>query len=145
MTGFMNKYLPVWVLLLGCCGYAAGVQADDYAEARHKLVQEIESHVRATSEYLTKQALDPRVMQAIATVPRQEFVATELRSYAYYNQPLPIGHGQTIFDDAAGDLADLPVIDYEGAGRYRLHGSGGIDQSSQDCRLMVDFGSHQLP
>jgi len=96
MTGFMNKYLPVWVLLLGCSGYAAGVQADDYAEARHKLVQEIESHVRATSEYLTKQALDPRVMQAIATVPRQEFVATELRSYAYYNQPLPIGHGQTI-------------------------------------------------
>lgn len=96
MTGVVKKYLPAGFIVLWCCAYAAVTLADDYVQARHKLVQEIETNVRATSEYLTKQALDPRVMQAIATVPRQEFVATELRPYAYYNQPLPIGHGQTI-------------------------------------------------
>ena len=96
MTGVVKKYLPAGVLLLGWCAYAAVVLADDYAAAREKLVQEIQSDVRATSQYLTKQALDPRVMQALATVPRQEFVPTAERPYAYRNQPLPIGHGQTI-------------------------------------------------
>jgi protein-L-isoaspartate(D-aspartate) O-methyltransferase len=96
MMGCVKKFLPAWLLALCCCAYPAVVQAEGYAEARHQLVREIEEHVRATSEYLSKQALDPRVMQAIATVPRHEFVAAELRPYAYYNQPLPIGHGQTI-------------------------------------------------
>jgi protein-L-isoaspartate(D-aspartate) O-methyltransferase len=36
------------------------------------------------------------VLQAMAEVPRHEFVPASLRSYAYADGPLPIGHGQTI-------------------------------------------------
>ncbi len=39
---------------------------------------------------------DPRVLKAIARVPRAEFVPPELRDQAYSDLPLPIGHGQTI-------------------------------------------------
>ncbi len=37
-----------------------------------------------------------RVVEAMARVPREEFVADELRPLAYEDRPLPIGYGQTI-------------------------------------------------
>ncbi|MCX7847247.1 MAG: protein-L-isoaspartate(D-aspartate) O-methyltransferase [bacterium] len=39
---------------------------------------------------------DPRVLAAMRTVPRHEFVPTSLRDEAYEDYPLPIGFGQTI-------------------------------------------------
>jgi protein-L-isoaspartate(D-aspartate) O-methyltransferase len=39
---------------------------------------------------------DPRVLQAMSEVPRQEFVSSALRELAYQDRALPIGHGQTI-------------------------------------------------
>jgi protein-L-isoaspartate(D-aspartate) O-methyltransferase len=39
---------------------------------------------------------DPRVLAAIAEVPRQLFVPESLRALAWENEPLPIGEGQTI-------------------------------------------------
>ena len=39
---------------------------------------------------------DSRVLSAMAEVPRELFVPPELRHRAYVNEPLPIGHGQTI-------------------------------------------------
>ena len=39
---------------------------------------------------------DPRVLAAVASIPRERFLPEELRAYAYDNRPLPIGHGQTI-------------------------------------------------
>jgi len=73
-----------------------GFAADSYAKARQKLVQDISADVRHTSYYLDKQTLDPRVMAAIASVPRHKFVPFDQRGFAYQNRPLPIGHGQTI-------------------------------------------------
>jgi protein-L-isoaspartate(D-aspartate) O-methyltransferase len=37
-----------------------------------------------------------RVLAAMGKVPRHEFVPVRLRSQAYLNRPLPIGHGQPI-------------------------------------------------
>ena len=45
---------------------------------------------------LAREVSDPRVLNAIARVPRERFVPPELRLHAYENHPLPIGHGQTI-------------------------------------------------
>ena len=71
--------------------------ADDPTEnARMGLIKIIEEDVRQTSRELDKSELDPRVMEAIANVPRHEFVPPEEKPNAYKNQPLPIGHGQTI-------------------------------------------------
>ena len=39
---------------------------------------------------------DQRVLQAMATVPRELFVPEDLRDLAYEDEALPIGHGQTI-------------------------------------------------
>src|SRR5215469_16659494 len=37
-----------------------------------------------------------RVLDAMAAVPRHEFVPERFRDYAYVDKPLPIGEGQTI-------------------------------------------------
>ena len=39
---------------------------------------------------------DERVLDAMGAVPREEFVPEKLRSHAYADGALPIGHGQTI-------------------------------------------------
>lgn len=60
------------------------------------MVRAIEQDVRLTSPYLDKEALDPRVLEAMADVPRHAFVSLSWQEQAYANQPLPIGFGQTI-------------------------------------------------
>ena len=69
---------------------------DDYSRQREKMIRAIEADVIATSAYLDKNSLDPRVMEAMNTVPRHALVPTKYRSKAYLNRPLPIGYGQTI-------------------------------------------------
>jgi protein-L-isoaspartate(D-aspartate) O-methyltransferase len=39
---------------------------------------------------------DERLLQALSRVPRHLFVPAELRAFAYGDEPLPIGEGQTI-------------------------------------------------
>jgi len=60
------------------------------------MLREVAADVRDTAEQIGHSALAPRVMAAMAKVPRHEFVPEALRSSAYVNAPLPIGHGQTI-------------------------------------------------
>ncbi len=69
---------------------------DGYQRQRAAMVEAIAADVVATSEYLGQSALDARVLAAMATVPRHEFVPPLLLPAAYANRPLPIGHGQTI-------------------------------------------------
>jgi protein-L-isoaspartate(D-aspartate) O-methyltransferase len=60
------------------------------------MIEAIEEDVRATRWYLGKEALDARVMRAMARVPRERFVPVDFAHYAYCNRPLPIDCGQTI-------------------------------------------------
>jgi protein-L-isoaspartate(D-aspartate) O-methyltransferase len=60
------------------------------------MISDIEAEVRYTQRLTGRKSLDPRVMRAIAAVPRERFVPDNLRSMAFENGPLPIGHGQTI-------------------------------------------------
>ena len=69
---------------------------NDYAAARKAMISEIEADVGLTSSYIGADELDPRVMNAMETVPRHELVPKDKRPYAYENRPLAIGHGQTI-------------------------------------------------
>ncbi|HRV60179.1 MAG: protein-L-isoaspartate(D-aspartate) O-methyltransferase [Solirubrobacterales bacterium] len=45
---------------------------------------------------LSAEVTDRRVLDAIASVPRELFVPEDQRPYAWENRPLPIGQGQTI-------------------------------------------------
>lgn len=58
-----------------------------FASARHRMV---EAQLRA------RDITDERVLDAMATVPRELFVPTHMRAEAYMDGPLPIGEGQTI-------------------------------------------------
>ena len=75
---------------------ALALSGDVYTMRRKALVEEIANEVRETSAYLGKSALLDKVMDAIGTVPRHQFVPDRLHNEAYENHPLPIGHGQTI-------------------------------------------------
>lgn len=67
-----------------------------HAEDRRRLLEEIDAEMRATSAYTGRRSLAPGVRKALADVPREHFVADGQDAYAYDNQPLSIGHGQTI-------------------------------------------------
>lgn len=60
------------------------------------LLDEIRQEVRDTRRFTGRQVLDERVMTALRKVPRHAFVPNPLHGCAYLNDPLPIGHGQTI-------------------------------------------------
>ena len=70
--------------------------ADPYESARIRLANEIAQDMRMTASETGRPALDARVMNAMRTTKRHLFVPENLRSAAYANRPLPIGHGQTI-------------------------------------------------
>jgi len=68
----------------------------DRAAERAALVRLIESDVRETAEYTGRVRLQQRVLDAVAAVPREQFVPQIEADSAYANIPLPIGYRQTI-------------------------------------------------
>lgn len=60
------------------------------------LVVAIEAEMKDTCSYTGRDALHHDVRAAIAEVPRHKFVPADQQGSAYENNPLPIGHGQTI-------------------------------------------------
>ncbi len=68
----------------------------DFTTLRQRMLAEIAAKTIFSTMYLGKAALDSRVMNAMATVPRHAFVPIELRPYAYVDSPLPIGYRKTI-------------------------------------------------
>jgi len=59
----------------------------DWQTARRSMVED---------QIVARGISDQNVLDAMMTVERHEFVPENLKSYAYSDQPLPIGHGQTI-------------------------------------------------
>jgi len=59
----------------------------DWNEARRRMVE---------TQIATRHIRDPRVLQAMLEVPREEFVPQKQRELAYDDRPLDIGHDQTI-------------------------------------------------
>jgi protein-L-isoaspartate(D-aspartate) O-methyltransferase len=66
---------------------------------------------------------DPRVLAAMASVPRELFVPREQSADAYLDQPLPIGEGQTISQPYVVGLM-LEALCLEGGERMLEVGAG---------------------
>jgi protein-L-isoaspartate(D-aspartate) O-methyltransferase len=60
---------------------------DRFAKFRERMLE---------SDLKGRDITDPRVLKAVAEVPREEFVPPSYQSQAYTDGPLPIGLGQTI-------------------------------------------------
>ena len=71
------------------CANADPIRTDD-------MLVEIAAMTRYTVDYTGVSSIDASVMAALRNVDRSEFVPEEQRRFAFANQPLGIGHGQTI-------------------------------------------------
>jgi protein-L-isoaspartate(D-aspartate) O-methyltransferase len=90
----MTRVLATTLVLVALATVA--LAAEDFATERRLMVEEIERLAASTAAETKRATLDPRVLEAMAKVPRHEFVPPEEASAAYQNRPVPIGHGQTI-------------------------------------------------
>ncbi|HEX6112979.1 MAG TPA: protein-L-isoaspartate(D-aspartate) O-methyltransferase [Geminicoccaceae bacterium] len=75
---------------------AAARESRKAASAHRALLDALEREVALFGTGDGERRLDRRVLEALAKVPREQFVPAELAARAYDNRPLPIGHGQTI-------------------------------------------------
>ena len=69
---------------------------DDRSAERAEMVERIMLHGQVAAGEQGGITLSPRVLQAMGTVPRHEFVPADVSELAYADSPLPIGHGKTI-------------------------------------------------
>jgi len=90
----MVRALTALLLLATAGTYAAA--ASDFASERRRMMEQIATLARQTSDETGRPAFDARVMTVMGTVPRHEFVPSDQVDVAYANRPVPIGHGQTI-------------------------------------------------
>ena len=67
-----------------------------FESLRQQMIAEVVAETVFVTPQLGKAALNPRVIEAMARIPRHEFVPVELHPYAYLNRPLPIGYDKTI-------------------------------------------------
>ena len=77
------------ILSVSCDSPADMSTADPYAARRNALVDSFTMNPGARVK-------NPRVIEAMRKTPRHHFVPEDLRTRAYLDEPLPIGHGQTI-------------------------------------------------
>ena len=89
-----STYVLTAGLLAGACGVTNG--DEQVAELQARLLEQIAADAWETRGYTGRGTLSKPVMEAMAAVPRHEFVDRYGVGSAYANRPLPIGHGQTI-------------------------------------------------
>jgi len=71
----------------GASGLPAGEGLDEFEAVRHAMIE---------SQLRRRGIRDEKVLEAMDTVPRHEFVPADFRKRSYDDSPLPIGEGQTI-------------------------------------------------
>ncbi len=69
---------------------------DQFAVLRTRMVEVIAAHALHAGEQSGRDQLDGRVLAAMEQVRRHDFVPAELRAYAYFDTPLPIGFDKTV-------------------------------------------------
>jgi protein-L-isoaspartate(D-aspartate) O-methyltransferase len=91
MIGFRRMAIAAAAGLLMTAG-AMAQPFEDLDAARAFLVEQVMTHVRATSEMTGREEIGEGVLEAIGSVPRHEFVAEEAAPLAYFDLPLPAEH-----------------------------------------------------
>lgn len=114
-------------------------------EGIRRMLADIERETRLTAPLTGISELDPRVMQAMAEVPREAFVPAELHTHAWDNGPLPIGQGQTISQPFIVALM-TQLLEPEPSDRMLEVGTGSGYQSAILSRLVEQvFSVERVP
>lgn len=89
--------LPLAVALAAVTAANAAQGADEiFDRLRHAMVERIIANAETVRRSTGLAPPSQAVLDAIAKVPRHAFVPKKLRIIAYVDQPLPLGHGQSI-------------------------------------------------
>src|SRR5262245_4719938 len=90
--GTMRVFGMGLVACLAACSAPAGERVEPVpVEARRTAREEM-----VAKQIVARGVTDPAVVRAMRVVPRHEFVPDAVRAQAYADEPLPIGHRQTI-------------------------------------------------
>ena len=135
----------LWVVvLLALLGGVCVVAGDGiYAGLRQRMVDDIASEVQSTSARFSKPGLDTRVLKVMRTVPRHEFVPSQLQAEAYAHRPLPIGYGQTISQPSIVAMMTA-LLDVARASRVLEIGTGSGYQAAVLAELVQHVYSIEI-
>lgn len=89
----MKRYFTIFLIFIFFLLSAFSIQSQEYEE------EDIYSQRRQNMvihQLMSRDITDQRVLEAMNTVPRHEFVDDRVRDEAYNDYPLGIGEGQTI-------------------------------------------------
>jgi protein-L-isoaspartate(D-aspartate) O-methyltransferase len=106
----------------------AEIHPNRFAVERQNMVQ---SQLRARG------IRDPRVLDAMARVPRHEFVAERYRDQAYEDHPIPIGEGQTVSQPYIVALM-LEAVSLEPSSKVLEIGTG----SGYQTAVLAELSAH---
>lgn len=81
------RFIPDKNMIFAMGGMNSVVDEGTFTRQRKRMVEE---------QIAYRGVQDKRVLEAMESVPRHLFIPEENRSYSYYDQPVPIGFGQTI-------------------------------------------------
>ena len=107
----------------------SAVAVDLTSARRAEMLQVIEAEAKATAANTGRSVFAPRVMDALAEVPRHHFVRDDDHNRAYANVPLPIGQGQTSSQPFIVALM-TDLLDLKGTERVLEVGTGSGYQAA---------------
>ncbi|MBI5281791.1 MAG: protein-L-isoaspartate(D-aspartate) O-methyltransferase [Candidatus Solibacter usitatus] len=112
----------------------AGLEAQDWTGMRARMV---------TTQIERRGVKHPGVLAAMREIPRHLFVPEAVRSSAYEDRPLPIGHGQTISQPyIVGSMTEL--LDVKPGHKVLEIGTGSGYQAAVLCRLAARVFSIEI-
>lgn len=126
--------LPLLLSLLLHLFASTGDSQEEFSGHRRRMVQQ---------DIAARGIDDPKVLEAMETVPRHLFVPEGLRRKAYADHPLPIGEGQTISQPYVVALM-TEALDLEGKERVLEIGTGSGYQAAVLAGIAAEVYSIEI-
>ncbi len=125
--------IPIVAIAMRCAADAPVGRPHEFKAVRAQLIQELRG----------EGVHDARVLEALNTVPREDFVRPQDRPLAYLNEALPIGGGQTISQPLIVGLMSQ-LLEVRGGERVLEIGTGSGYQAAVLALLVAHVYSIEL-